>query len=243
MAQLVRVKKIEKLSKPRCRYDIGVSGSHCFFANGILVHNCQNLVEYFTTMKDRTFEVTVKADGSSVTMLYAPNEDPEHPFKVCSRNLNLKPEKADGTKPLPWQMAFKYGVEEKLRKYYEDSGIELAIQGELIGPGIQANRDMLTEHEWRVFKIWDITNQRYMLPFIAKKFCDNMGLKYVTIIAEGMPVFQKFRNVDELLLFAEGKTDRGNEREGLVFKTMDEPYRTFKAVSNRYLLKQAAKDE
>ena len=68
-------------------------------------------------------------------------------------------------------------------------------------------------------------------------------MKYVTVIASGVPVFQRFKNVDELLLFAEGKTDRGNEREGLVFKTMDEPYRTFKAVSNRYLLKQAAKDE
>lgn len=203
----------------------------------------QNLVEYFTTMKDRTFEVTVKADGSSVTMLYAPTEDPEAPFKVCSRNLNLKPEKSDGTKPLPWQMAFKYDVEEKLRKYWEDHGIELAVQGELIGPGIQSNRDMLTEHEWRVFKIWDITNQRYLLPDTAKKVCDGMGLKYVTVIASGVPVFQKFKNVDELLLFAEGKTDRGNEREGLVFKTMDEPYRTFKAVSNRYLLKQAAKEE
>jgi len=203
----------------------------------------QNLVEYFTTMKNRTFEVTVKADGSSVTMLYAPNEDPEAPFKVCSRNLNLKPEKADGTKPLPWQMAFKYDVENKLRKYWEDHGVELAVQGELIGPGIQSNRDMLTEHEWRVFKIYDITNQRYLLPGIAKKVCDDLGLKYVTIVAESMPVFQKFRNVDELLLFAEGKTDRGNEREGLVFKTTDEPYRTFKAVSNRYLLKQAAKED
>ena len=35
----------------------------------------------------------------------------------------------------------------------------------------------------------------------------------------------------------EGKTARGNEREGLVFKTVDAPYVSFKAVSNRYLLK------
>ena len=203
----------------------------------------QNLVEYFTTMKDRTFEVTVKADGSSVTMLYAPNEDPEAPFKVCSRNLNLNPEKADGTKPLPWQMAFKYNVEEKLRKYWEESGIELALQGELVGPGIQSNRDMLTEHEWRVFKIWDITNQRYLLPSIAQMVCEDLGIPYVTVLAKSMPVFQKFANVDELLSFAEGKTERGNEREGVVFKTTDLPYRSFKAVSNRYLLKQAAKED
>ena len=140
-------------------------------------------------------------------------------------------------------MAFKYGVEEKLRKYWEDNGVELALQGELVGPGIQSNRDMFTEHEWKVFKVWDISNQRYLLPAIAQMVCENMGLKYVTVLAKSMPVFQKFANVDELLAFAEGKTERGNEREGVVFKTVDEPYRSFKAVSNRYLLKQAAKDE
>jgi len=42
-----------------------------------------------------------------------------------------------------------------------------------------------------------------------------------------------------MLKFAEGKTIRGNEREGVVFKEIntDTPI-TFKAISNRYLLKQ-----
>lgn len=203
----------------------------------------QNLVEYFTTMKDRFFEATVKADGSSVTMLFAPNEDPEAPFKVCSRNLNLKPEKSDGTKPLPWQMAYKYDIERKLRKYWEENGCELALQGELVGPGIQSNRDMFTEHEWKVFRIWNITRQEFMTPCSAQNFCDYWAIPYVTILSDSMPVFQKFKNVDELLLFAEGKTARGNEREGVVFKSVDTPYVSFKAVSNRYLLKQAAKED
>ena len=45
-------------------------------------------------------------------------------------------------------------------------------------------------------------------------------------------------SVDAVLKFAEGTTDRGHEREGLVFKEADCAYpRSFKAVSNRYLLK------
>ena len=44
--------------------------------------------------------------------------------------------------------------------------------------------------------------------------------------------------MEDLLKFAEGKTARGHEREGLVFKEADCAYpRSFKAVSNRYLLK------
>lgn len=200
----------------------------------------QNLVEYFETQKERYFEVTNKDDGSSITMFWSPTNDPEHPFGVCSRNLRLKPEKADGTVPLPWLMAAKYGVEKKLSEIADG---EFAFQGELIGPGIQSNRDLFTEHEWHVFRVWDIANQRFLQPLEARALCANLGLKYVTVVAESLQVFKYYDTVDKLLAFAEGKTARGNEREGLVFKAVDEPYLSFKAVSNRYLLKQAAKED
>lgn len=203
----------------------------------------QNLVEYFETQKERYFEVTNKDDGSSITMFFAPDEDPENPFGVCSRNLRLKPQKADGTAPLPWLMAAKYDVENKLRKFWKDYGTRLALQGELIGPGIQSNRDLLTEHEWHVFRIWSISSGKFVLPPVARSLCDMLGLKYVTVVAPALQVFKYYDTVDKLLAFAEGKTARGNEREGLVFKAVDEPYLSFKAVSNRYLLKQAAKED
>ena len=58
------------------------------------------------------------------------------------------------------------------------------------------------------------------------------------MIEEECPVFDRFHSVEEILAFAEGKTDRGHEREGLVFKEVGtgHPF-SFKAVSNRYLLK------
>ena len=52
-----------------------------------------------------------------------------------------------------------------------------------------------------------------------------------------MDVFGTLTDIDSMLAFAEGKTARGNEREGLVFKSVDAPFVSFKAVSNRYLLK------
>ena len=45
-------------------------------------------------------------------------------------------------------------------------------------------------------------------------------------------------SMNAILKFAEGKTDRGFEREGFVFKSTTNPCISFKAVSNRYLLKQ-----
>jgi len=201
----------------------------------------QNLTDYFSDpeMRDRKFQITVKADGTSVTMFYAPKTiDPENPFGVCSRNLRLKPTKADGTMPLPWLMAKKYGVEEKLKQLYEETGAELAIQGELVGPGIQSNRDLLVEHEWEIFRVWNISGQKFDPPVVTEVLAEQLGIPHVTVLAEDMPVFRKFKNADEMLAFAEGKTAHGNEREGLVFKSVepDMPYVSFKAVSNKYLM-------
>jgi len=198
----------------------------------------QNLTCYFTTMKGRKFEVTAKDDGSSVVMFYSPMIDSENPFGVCSRNMRLKPVTDKGVVPLPWQMAKKYEAEVKIRAANGSCGSELAFQGELVGPGVNGNADRYTDFEWHIFKVFDIKKQEYLLPSDARFICNAIGFTYVQVVEEEFPVFDRMANLDELLKFAEGKTLRGNEREGLVFKTVDRPYRTFKVISNRYLLKQ-----
>ena len=65
-----------------------------------------------------------------------------------------------------------------------------------------------------------------------------LKIPHVPVIEEDCPVFDRYRTLDELLSYAEGQTVHGHEREGLVFKEIDtEVPVTFKAVSNRYLLK------
>ena len=198
----------------------------------------QNLTDYFKTIrKDKTFEVTEKNDGSSVTMFWSKRIDEENPFGVCSRNLRLKPKTAAGAVPLTWQMAAKYDAENKIKAKCERIECELAFQGELVGPGVNGNRDKYKEHEWHVFNIYDITNGLYLPPCAVRAICKELGFQHVPVIEEECKVFERFGSVDELLKFAEGKTAAGNEREGLVFKSCDLPHLSFKAVSNRYLMK------
>ena len=203
----------------------------------------QNLTDYFDTMKGRKFEVTEKNDGTSVTMFYSPTIDAENPFGVCSRNLRLKPETADGAVPLAWQIAKKLDVEAKIKAANGSANTELAFQGELVGPGINKNRDGYKDFEWHIFKVYDIKAQKFLLPSETRFICKAVGLEHVPVIEEEKAVFDEFTNVDDLLKYAEGKTAHGNEREGLVFKSVDEPYRTFKAVSNRYLIKVESKED
>jgi len=199
----------------------------------------QSVVNYFTEMVGRKFEVTEKSDGSSCTMMYIPSADPERPFRVCSRNNDLKRETAQGVSPL-WKMAEQYEVERHLREYYEQTGKEIAVQGEYVGIGIQKNRDKLKCNDWLVFRIFNFTDGEFMHPRMRRELCKNFGFHHVKVIDEEMDVFAKFHTCEELLKFAEGKTDNGNEREGVVFKATDgqKPFVSFKAVSNRYLMKQ-----
>lgn len=190
----------------------------------------QNLADWPDTLKGILWEVTEKADGSSMTVFWAPSMRPDRPFGVCSRNFELERDETNAW----WEAAAKYGIEGKLAAL----GREIAVQGELVGPGMNGNRDLLPEREFRVFRIWDIANGRYLGSTERRELCACLGLPHVKVIAPAMDVFSELPTVDAVLKFAEGATDRGHEREGLVFKEADNAFpRSFKAVSNRYLLK------
>ena len=198
----------------------------------------QNLENPFVDYLNKDFEVTIKRDGSSLTAFYSPSYSPEQPFGVCSRNMRLKMPEGDKVSKF-WDVIIKNGYDKKITDYCAENGCELAFQGELIGPGIQGNRSLFKDFEWHIFRIWDIRNQCFIECSARRELCKIIGLTHVPVVEESLKVFQKFKTVDEILAYADGKDDRGNMREGLVFKengTM-EPV-TFKAVSNKYLLKQ-----
>ena len=89
----------------------------------------QNLGDWFEKMKGRVWQVSCKNDGTSCTIAYSKMIDEENPEVVCSRNLRLKPEQADGKIPVYWQMAKQYDVLNKLKGLSESVGIEYAVQG------------------------------------------------------------------------------------------------------------------
>ena len=189
-------------------------------------------------MKGRKWQLTVKADGSSCTIAFSPTIDFEHPQIVCSRNLRLKHETADGKIPVYWQVAEKYGILDKLGDLFA-GGLEYAIQGEVVGPGINKCKNKETEYKFLCFRIWDIKNQQWLNPNETVELCKKLQIPHVQIVKDDFAFFDEIKTMDDALKFAEGKTAEGNEREGVVLKTIDSlPYASFKIVSNKYLLKQ-----
>jgi len=183
----------------------------------------QNLVTELSVWRDAgfTWEVTEKLDGSSMTV-YLNRED----YGVCSRNLDIK-ENNDNTY---WKVAKESGIIDKLIKLNRN----IAIQGELIGEGIQKNRYNIRGHAFYVYDIFDIDTTEYLSPLHRVQLCDNLLLKHVPVVY----THKEFRpSVDDILTSSEGTSKLYNtEREGIVFKC-NEVRHSFKAISNKFLLK------
>ena len=180
----------------------------------------QNLTAEIGAGQGSFYEVTEKLEGSSMTCYLIDGE-----FGVCSRNLDLKRDENNAF----WKAATQNGIEEKMRKF----GNDFAIQGELIGPGIQDNIYKLSETKFYVFDVYDIADGRYLNPQDRRELIDVMGLNHVPVLNT---CYVLNATVEQILNSAEGQSVLAKtEREGIVFKHVNGGM-TFKAISNKYLL-------
>lgn len=195
---------------------------------------CQNLRKHiFETHKDEIYEVTTKLDGSSMTVYVKDGE-----IGVCSRNIDLVETEGNSF----WKAARDQNLIDALQGYCEDMAMDLAIQGELIGEGIQGNPEKLKGHRFFLFDVYDITNGLYLNPNERYDVLDELkrggaDLEHVPIVESSLRVTQAYETIDELLEFAEGPSlNPQTKREGLVFKSLESDF-TFKVIANSYLLK------
>ena len=184
----------------------------------------QNLSKQFDKFMEDTWSVTEKLDGSSCTFYL----DDEDQFHVCSRNLDLKEDENNSF----WKTAKKYDVEGIMRRNNMQG---MAIQGEMIGEGIQGNQYKVVL-DFYVYDMYNTRTGEYILPSQLKAACERLGLNHVPILAEGITLAGS--SIQSILSEAEGKSRlNGSEREGIVFKSESVHDRSFKAISNKWLLK------
>ena len=197
---------------------------------------CQNLGrDIFETNKDSKYEVTMKLDGSSFTAYFNNGTD-----GVCSRNMDLE--------------LGEWNVGNSLVRMYIDSGLQaalavlgrnIAVQGELLGVGIQGNKEGFIFHKLAIFDVYDIDAQCHKAPKIRFEIINdlfNLGLNKEMVIQ--VPVLYldvnlsdlNICNMSGLLEFAKGPSIHAPLREGVVFKRMDGQF-SFKVINNDWLLK------
>lgn len=180
----------------------------------------QNLTEEFKGWTDLTWEITEKLDGSSMTVYHRGGD-----FGVCSRNWDLRQSVGNSF----WATALRLNLEEKLT-----AAGDYALQGELVGEGIQGNPYRIRGQDFYVFDVYDIAESRYLNQVERQVLLQRLGLKSVPVVSLAAPTPA---SIQEILQGAEGKTLLGSgcEREGFVYKSGG--IVSFKAISNRFLLK------
>ena len=174
------------------------------------------------------FVTQEKLEGSSMTCYLKAGE-----FGVCSRNLDLKKDENNSF----WKTALELDIETKMRNYFGDNAC-VAVQGELIGEGVQGNIYKLKGLEFHVFDIYEPNSKGYQYNQIVEKFCSDSNLKMVPILERKVSL--EDWDMKDFLTYAEGKSklNPSQEREGVVFKSLKEPNFTFKVISNKYLLNE-----
>lgn len=202
---------------------------------------CQNMPWLFPGNPDEEWIATEKIDGTSTTFTMK-GVGRKKEFYVCSRNVVFdKPDKKCFYETNVYtEMAEKYNIEQVLEDIMmtsELNPVHITIQGETYGDGIQKRTYELAEHDFMAFNVIfglpDGSIKR-LNPVEMTKFLKPYGIPCVPIVSEH---FKIPATCDELLDMATGKSMvDGGMREGLVFRAID-GVRSFKAVSNEFLLK------
>jgi RNA ligase (TIGR02306 family) len=224
VTDLLGIKKYEKPLPASLAGDI-----RCHFPSVVpktdaeRIQNLSTELEFWknTSLK---FYVTEKLDGTSFTCMKL-HED----IHVCSRNYSLFETEGNTY----WQIFRKYDLENILKSVPNN----IAIQGEIIGHGIQENQYGLPKQELYVFSIYDIDSKRYYSYQEMEAFCNNSNLNRVPLVE--IISLDSDTSIDSLLAKAEGTSvvGKSSEREGLVWRGFETPETCFKTISNKWLMK------
>jgi RNA ligase (TIGR02306 family) len=217
---------------------VGMGGKVKGSFPGFLPKTDETRVQVLETVLDRhrgkTFYVTEKLDGTSFTTFLRQGE-----FGICSRNLWM--DETDETNVLV-RLARALHLEDKLRSARERAGFDLAIQAEVIGPGIQKNKYGLPAVTLRVFNVLNVDAYQLLDHSAMLAILDELELESVpqlgTIVLD--------HSVDSLVAFAEGTSvlNPKIQREGVVLRPFAEEYDediggrlSFKVINPKFLLK------
>ncbi len=184
------------------------------------------------------YYITEKLDGTSATFFSwsGGSLENEAEFGVCSRNLELK----DTPRSSHWHIAHSLNLKEKLKSYSN-----IAIQGEIVGPGIQKNKYKLSKVEFYCFNIVDLSMRERGNLIEMIDFCNELGIKMVPLLDDSFQLYPD-HTVDSLVELSRGTSQLNSKtvREGIVIRSVF-PYRSnslessfsFKVINPDFLIK------
>jgi RNA ligase (TIGR02306 family) len=185
--------------------------------------------QFLDYLVGRNVVITRKEDGCSATYFFNNGT-----FAVCGRNYEWGLESTSNYHY--FRMAEKFNLRAKLTSL----GLNIALQGEIVGPKVNGNKMKQTELDFRVFDVFNITEQRYLFWDEVVSLCKDLDLRTVPEVFKGHSADLSL-TVEDFIGLAEAQEYKpGVLAEGIVVKLNDCDcgYNlSFKVISNKYLLK------
>jgi len=162
--------------------------------------NYQTNGDFIKDLIGKPYYISEKCDGSSTTAYKYKGK-----FGVCSRNWELKRDENNGY----WKIALKYDLENTLPE-------GIALQWETCGPNIQLNKMGLKDISGFAFSAYDIENKEYLDLGKFELLCERIDFPRCRLIEIKKSFCDK-----NIHLLGEGKYENGNEREGVVVRSLE----------------------
>ena len=206
----------------------------------------ENLPQYLED-HETIWEMTEKIDGTSSTYaMERPKKKlfgkPEYELIVCSRKIRQRTpdQKCFVGENVYWQMAFKYDIQKALQWFLEKKSWidKVILQGEIFGQNLQGNPYKKQDVDFRAFNLIFIKPDGEKIRLTREDMeiaLSNVNIPCVPYL--GTFTFPKGITMHEFKAFADGKSVEADvKREGIVFRDKSNPFRSFKNVSNDFLL-------
>ncbi len=191
----------------------------------------QSALGVLDEIRGQAFYISTKCDGASATYV----RDSEHGFMACSRNWAL----VRGDNHV-WRLAERCRLEDRLP-------VDVAIQAEVCGPGIQRNRLGLAAVDLFVFNVYDVRAAKFLELDAFLAFCAERDLPTVPIerVVRGDAAASHDHSLEAWLEAARGTYAGTKQRkEGIVVRPLIEQSSavlggrlSFKVINNDFLLK------
>ncbi len=176
------------------------------------------------------WELTEKLEGQSTTFCQLDGR-----LHVCARTWDL----ADVEDNVLWRLARKLKIAESLKAHFPSRA--LALQGELLGPGVEGNIYRFETPQFYLYDVYDVDEGRYWNSTDRLELAKAFNIPHVPVL-DALFELTTETSMEKLLAMADGMSAlrEGQRREGIVFKALDEQL-SFKVVSNAYLTGSSGK--
>lgn len=170
--------------------------------------NLKGLPALLTEFEGKGVYITTKYDGTSSTYYTRDGQ-----FGFCGRNVEFKEDTVNTFS----RIVEKYDIKNKMLKL----GFNIAIQGEVVGPGIQGNNLGLKEHELVLFSLFNIDKHEYLGHHDLLDVARALDIRTAETIYSG-PF--KFTIADLQKIANELKYPNGKPAEGIVIRPIVQEY-------------------